>query len=372
VSTGTEVRPAPPSLRRPLADRGRFATEGLVVVRSRRLAVSTRVHARSVSVTVVLAACTFAVFAWSLSVGDFPIPIGDVLASLVGAGSEDAGFIVQTLRLPRGLTAVLVGAAFGLSGAIFQRIARNPLASPDIIGINAGAAAAAVFVIVVVGGTSTQVTSGALAGSAATALAIYLLAHRKGVTGYRLVLVGIGVTAMLGSITSYLLTRAEIDDAQRALVWLIGSLNGRGWEHVRPVTAALALLGPVAVALARHLRMLELGDDAARGLGVRIEASRGALLLTGVALAAVATASAGPVAFVALVAPQIARRLTGGRTLALLPAALCGALLLVSADLVARRLFAPTELPVGVCTAILGAPYLLYLLARANRIGSGG
>jgi len=343
-----------------------------VAVRSRRWGTSTRVHTRSVVVTGVLAAVTFLVLAWSLSVGDFPIPLGDVLASLVGAGSDDAGFIVQTLRLPRGLTAVLVGASFGLSGAIFQRIARNPLASPDIIGINAGAAAAAVFVIVIMGGTSLQVTFGALAGSVLTALAIYVLAYRKGVTGYRLVLVGIGITAMLGSVTSYLLTRAEIFDAQKATVWLTGSLNGRGWEHVGPVTAALVVLIPVAVALARHLRVLELGDDTARGLGVRVEASRGALLLIGVALAAVSTASAGPIAFVALVAPQIARRLTGERTLALVPGAVCGALLLVAADLAARRLFAPTELPVGVFTAVLGAPYLLYLLARANRIGSGG
>lgn len=322
--------------------------------------------------TVSLGAVTFGVFAWSLAVGDFPVPLGDVLAALVGAGSDDAAFIVGTLRMPRGLTAVLVGAAFGLSGAIFQRIARNPLASPDIIGINAGAAVAAVFVIVVLGGTSTDVTVGALVGSTITALAIYLLAYRKGVTGYRLVLVGIGITAMLGSVTSYLLTRAEILDVQRATVWLTGSLNGRGWEHVRPVTIALVVLVPAAAGLARHLRVLELGDDTARGLGVRIEASRGALLLTGVALAAVSTASAGPVAFVALVAPQIARRLTDERTLALFPAAACGALLLVSADLLSRRLFAPTELPVGVFTAILGAPYLLYLLARSNRIGSGG
>ncbi len=344
----------------------------LVVVRSHRLGVSTRVHARAVGVTGVVLGLALVVFAWSLSVGDFPIPIGDVLASLVGAGTEDGDFIVRTLRLPRGLTGLLVGAAFGLSGAIFQRIARNPLASPDIIGINAGAAAAAVFVIVVLGGTSSQVTFGALAGSTLTAAAIYLLAYKRGVTGYRLVLVGIGITAMLGSVTSYLLTRAEIFDAQRATVWLTGSLNGRGWEHVRPVTAALVILVPAAIALARHLRMLELGDDAARGLGTRVEVSRGALLLTGVALAALATASAGPVAFVALVAPQVARRLTGGRSLALLPAAACGALLLVGSDLVARRLFAPTELPVGVFTAVLGAPYLLYLLARANKIGSGG
>lgn len=367
MSTGTALRPANPA-----PGWGRTGGEGLVVVRSRRLGISTRVHARSIVVTIAVGVVTFGVFCWSLAVGDFPVPVGDVLAALVGTGSGDADFIVRTLRLPRGLTAVLVGAAFGLSGAIFQRIARNPLASPDIIGINAGAAASAVFVIVVVGGTSLQVTSGALGGSTITALAIYVLAYRRGVNGYRLVLVGIGVTAMLGSVTSYLLTRAEILDAQRAVIWLTGSLNGRSWEHVRPVALALLVLVPVAIGLARQLRMLELGDDTAIGLGVRIETARGALLLTGVALAAVSTAAAGPVAFVALVAPQIARRLTGGRSLALVPAAACGALLLVASDLVARRLFAPTELPVGVFTAILGAPYLFHLLARANRIGSGG
>lgn len=343
---------------------------GLVALRGP--GVSTRVHARSVWVTLVVAAVGFGTFVWSLTVGDFPIPIADVLSSLVGRGSEDADFIVRTLRLPRGLVGLMVGGAFGLSGAIFQRLARNPLASPDIIGINAGAAVAAVFVIVILHGSSQQVTFGALAGALLTSIAIYLLAHRRGVSGYRLVLVGIGVTAVLGSITSYLLTRARIYDAQRAAVWLTGSLNARGWDHVRPLVVALGLLGPVAVALARHLRMLELGDDAARGLGTRVETSRGALLLVGVLLAAVSTASAGPIAFVALVAPQIARRLVGGRTLALVPAAACGAVLLVASDLVARRLFAPTELPVGIFTAVLGAPYLLYLLARANRIGSGG
>ncbi len=354
-----------PSLRDLRRDR-----DGLVVLRVP--GASTRVHARSVWVTLLVLAAAFAVFAWSLAVGDFPIPLGDVLSTLVGRGSDDSDFIVRTLRLPRGLTGLLVGAAFGLSGAIFQRIAHNPLASPDIIGINAGAAAAAVFVIVVLQGTSVQVTLGALLGAVVTSVVIYALAYKRGVTGYRLVLVGIGITAMLGSVTSYLLTRAEIFDAQRATIWLTGNLNGRGWEHVRPLVLALAVLVPVAIALARHLRMLELGNDAATGLGTRVEASRSALLLTGVALAAVSTASAGPVAFVALVAPQVARRLVGGRSLALLPAAACGALLLVGSDLVARRLFAPTELPVGIFTAILGAPYLLYLLARANRIGSGG
>ncbi|MFP4513797.1 MAG: FecCD family ABC transporter permease [Acidimicrobiales bacterium] len=362
--------PAPAVARRRFPSRAHPG--GMTILRSDRLGISTRVDTRSVLVTLAVASVTAAAFAWSISIGDFPIPLVDVLSYLIGQGSEDADFIIGQLRLPRGLTAAMVGAAFGISGAIFQRIARNPLASPDIIGINAGAAAAAVFTIVVLHGTSVQVTFGALAGSTATALAIYALAYRKGVTGYRLVLVGIGITAMLGSVTSYLLTRAEILDAQRATVWLTGSLNARSWDHVRPIAIALLVLVPCAIGLARHLRLLELGDDAARGLGTRVELARGGLLLTGVALAAVSTASAGPIAFVALVAPQIARRLTGGRSLALVPAAMCGALLLVAADLAARRLFAPTELPVGVFTAILGAPYLLYLLARANRIGSGG
>jgi iron complex transport system permease protein len=314
----------------------------LVTVRIPLLQWSTRLHARAIAVTLVVTGLAVLVFAWSLTVGDFPLPFGEVLASLVGRGSKSSDFIINTLRMPRALTGLLVGASFGLSGAIFQRLVRNPLASPDLIGVNFGA------------------------------VAIYVLAYKRGVSGYRLVLIGIGVTALLQSVVSYLLTRAEIFDAQRATVWLTGSLNGRGWEHVRPVTIALLVLVPVTVGLARHLRMLELGDDAAMGLGVRVEWSRAALLLTATALAALATASAGPVAFVALVAPQIARRLVGGRSLGLIPAAACGALLLVASDLVGRRVFAPTELPVGVITGILGAPYLLYLLARANRIGASG
>lgn len=345
---------------------------GLVVLRLGRPGWSTRVHARAVTVTAALLGLAVGVFAWSLSVGEFPIALSDVVATLLGGGSADSELIVRTLRLPRGLTGLLVGAAFGLSGAIFQRLAGNPLASPDVIGINAGAAAAAVFVIVIMHGAGTAVVAGALTGAALTAAAIYLLAYRRGVTGYRLVLVGIGATAVLGSVTQYLLTRAEIYDAQRAVVWLTGSLNGRGWEHVRPVAVALAVLLPVSVAGARTLRMLELGDDTARGLGVRVDRARGVLLLTAVGLVAMATAAAGPVGFVALVAPQIARRLVGGRTLGLLPAAACGALLVVAADLAARRAFAPTELPVGVATAVVGAPYLLWLLARANRIGAAG
>lgn len=350
----------------------RLRVAGTTAVRVPRLGWSARVDGRAALVTVALLVAALAVFTWSLAVGDFPLPVSEVVATLAGRGSGGSAFVVHTLRLPRGLTGLLVGAAFGLSGAVLQRLVRNPLASPDIVGISAGAAAAAVFTIVVVGAAGAAVTLGALCGATATAGALYVLAYRQGVTGYRLVLVGIGLTAALTSVVQYLLTRAEIFQAQRAALWLTGSLNGRGWDHVRPLAVALAVLVPVVVGLARHLRVLELGDDAARGLGSRVEAARGALLLSAVALAAVATASAGPVGFVALVSPQIARRLVGGRSLALLPAAATGALIVVTADLVGRRLMAPTELPVGVVTALVGAPYLLYLLARANRMGVAG
>ena len=334
--------------------------------------LNVRLDRRTVLVSMALTVVAAAAIALSVSVGDFPIRLADVVPAIVGFGNADSDFIVRTLRLPRALTGALVGAAFGLSGAIFQSLARNALASPDVIGITAGSSAAAVAVIVWVGGSATAVSGGALVGAFVTAAAIYLLAYKRGVVGYRLVLIGIGMAAVLSALTSYLLTRAEIFEAQRATVWLTGSLNGRSWDHVGPVAAVLAVVLPVTLALGRQLRLLELGDDTAKGLGARVERSRGALIGAGVTLAAMATASAGPIAFVALVAPQIARRLVRSAGATLVPSALAGAALVLLADVVARRAFAPTELPVGVVTGIIGAPYLLWLLARANRIGAGG
>lgn len=334
-------------------------------------AARTAEHRRARTVSVALAVVAFGAFCVSISVGDFPIPLAEVVPAIFGFGGDDARFIVGTLRMPRALVGALVGAAFGVSGAIFQALARNPLASPDIIGITAGASTSAVAIIVLVGASTAVVSLGAFAGALATATAIYLLAWRQGVSSYRLVLVGIGIGAMLSSVTSYLLTRAEIFDAARATVWLTGSLNGRGWDEIRPVVVALAVLVPAALALARPLRTLQLGDDTAAGLGVPVERVRAGLVVVGVGLAAVATAAAGPIAFVAFVSAPIARRLVRS-PLTIVPAALTGATLVLLADLAARRLFAPVELPVGIVTGIIGAPYLLWLIARANRIGRGG
>jgi iron complex transport system permease protein len=342
-----------------------------LVLRSNRFGISLRTDLRAVVVTALLVALAAVVFAWSISVGDFSIPLDEVVRTLLGEGSGGSNFIIKELRLPRALLGVIVGAAFGVAGAIFQRIADNPLASPDIIGIDSGAAVAAVAVIVFWRGTSQQVTFAALGGAFLTALAIYVLSYKRGISGYRLVLIGIGIAALLRAITNYLLTKAEITDATRAAVWLVGSLNGRSWSDLRPIAIATVVLVPIAVTMSRQLRMLELGEDTAIGLGARVHRTQAMLLLIAVALSAIATSAAGPIAFVALVSPQIAKRLTGVRTVGLLPAAAMGSLLLLTSDLVARRIFAPTELPVGIVTGVLGAPFLLYLLARGNRIGRG-
>ncbi|MFC5995927.1 FecCD family ABC transporter permease [Pseudonocardia hispaniensis] len=306
--------------------------------------------------------------------GDFPISLAEVLTVLVGGGDEAQRFIVLELRLPRTLTGILVGAALGLSGAITQAIARNPLASPDILGVTAGAGATAVAVIVLGGSTATitgllsaaGLPMAALVGGLCTAGLVYTLSYRRGIEGYRLVLVGVGVGAVAMALTSWLLVVGDVYQAAQATVWLTGSLNARGWEHVVPVGLALLILVPIALLLAFALGGLQFGDDTARGLGLNLNRSRGALILLAVALAAVATASAGPIAFVALVVPQICQRLVGASRPPLLAAAVYGALLTVGADLIARTALG-TELPVGIVTAVLGAPYLLHLLARRNR-----
>ncbi|MEI8407288.1 MULTISPECIES: FecCD family ABC transporter permease [unclassified Kribbella] len=329
-------------------------------------------QARSLAVIVVLAVLVFIAFCVSLSLGDFKIPVLDVVKTLFGGGDRATEFIVNRLRLPRALTGLMVGAALGMSGAIFQSIARNPLASPDIIGVTYGASAFAVFAIITLGLTGVAVSMLAIAGAVLTAFIMYVLAWRNGVSSYRLILIGIGIGAIATSITSYLLTKARVEIAQQALIWLTGSLNGRDWSNVRSMGITLAVLTPLIVYLVHRLRILQLGDETAYGLGLRVESSRLGLIVIGVLLAAVATAAAGPIGFVAFVAPPIARRLTRSPGPAMIASALLGALVVALSDLIAQHAFGDTQLPVGVVTGVVGAPYLMFLLARANRVGSGG
>jgi iron complex transport system permease protein len=345
---------------------------GRTAVRLAKPPVSGVLRPRLLVTCLALAAATFLVLCAGLGTGDYPLPLTEVIPALWGAGDAGTRFIVQELRLPRALIGLLAGAAFGLSGAIFQTLTRNPLASPDMIGITQGAGTAVVGGIVLGLGAGLGTQTLGLAGAVLTALLIYVLAWRRGTTGFRIVLVGIGVNWMCAGATQYLIVKAKVYQAQQAVGWLVGNLNGRGWESVRPLVLALAVLAPLALLLSPWLRALQLGDQVAGGLGVPVQRARLALLCTAVGLVAFATAGAGPVAFVALAAPQIALRLAGTARPPLTASALTGALIVLGCDLIAQRLFADLELPVGVVTGVLGAPFLLWLLARANRIGSGG
>lgn len=330
---------------------------------------SWRYHTRAVVVGGLIWLSTGVFLLIQLGVGEFSLSPGEVYRTLTGQGTPGQEFIIYDLRLPRVLTAVLVGIGLGMSGAVFQSLTRNPLGSPDIIGFTQGAGLAALAQIVIFHGGQTEIALSALGGGLAVSVLVYVLAYRKGVQGYRLILVGIGVSALLVSMTSYLLLNAQIIDAQVAFVWLTGSLNARGWEHVVPLALALVVLVPATLAMSRPMRLLEMGDDTAHALGVRVERSRTWLLVLGTALCAVAVSSAGPVGFIALAAPQVARRLTGSATVGLLPAGAMGALLLVLSDLAAQRVVAPAALPVGVATVSVGGLYLAWVLFRENQTG---
>lgn len=324
---------------------------------------SVRLAPRALLVTALLVVAGFCVTVAALSTGEFTVPVPDILDALFGQGTPVAELIVGKLRAPRVVTGLLVGAAFGISGAIFQSLTRNPLGSPDFIGFTAGASTGGI-IAVVSGGSAATIAGGALTGCVVTAVLVYALAYRGGVQGYRLVLVGIGANALLVALNSYLLTRANINDAATAGAWLTGSLSGRGWDHALPVALALLVLLPVCAYVSRPMRMMEMGDDAARAMGIRVEIVRGAALTAGVLLSGVATAAAGPVVFVALAAPQLARRLTRSPGVTMGTSALMGAVLLTGADLAAQRLLAPTQLPVGVLTAAIGGTYLVLLLRK--------
>ncbi|WP_416985402.1 FecCD family ABC transporter permease [Streptomyces sp. T028] len=325
-----------------------------------------------VLVTLLLAAVTFLVFCLSIGVGDFPISLPRVIATILGRGEQVDEFVIMDLRMPRALAGVVVGIALGVSGAITQSIARNPLASPDILGITGGAGATAVFLVTVSGGTATAivdsvgVSAAALAGGLGTGLLVYFLAWRRGIDGFRLILIGISVSAVMEAITTWLLVTADIRDVAQAQAWLVGSLDNRSWDEVWiALWGTLALLVVVAC-VSFQFKPMHLGDDVAAGLGVRFSAVRAALLLCAVLLAGVAVSAAGPVPFVALVAPQVAMRLTRSPTPPMPASGMVGALLLIGSDLLARTAL-PASLPVGVVTAAIGGPFLVYLLVRANR-----
>ncbi|MDS1271236.1 iron chelate uptake ABC transporter family permease subunit [Lipingzhangella sp. LS1_29] len=314
-----------------------------------------------------------------LAFDDYPMGLGEVLATLVGRGEPGPEFVVFQLRLPRALTGMLVGAALGMAGAIMQGLTRNPLASPDVLGITWGAAVGAVAVIVTAGsagGVSGLAADlglpvGALLGGLGAAAVVFALSWRTGLASDRLLLVGVATSLVCANLVYWAMTWTDLQDAARAQTWLSGSLHAADWTRLAPTALALGLLVPAALFVARPLAALGLGEDTARGLGVRVTGARLALLGYAALLVCVATSAAGPIAFVALAAPQIALRLARRAQPPLVGSALVGAALTVVADQLAAGLFAPTQLPVGVFTAILGAPYLMYLVVRRHRQQSG-
>jgi iron complex transport system permease protein len=337
------------------------ATAALVAGRAARVR-------RRALLTVGIAAAVLAVFLLSLMIGNTFYGLDKVVRVVLGETVPGASFTVGELRLPRAALGLLSGFCFGIAGVTFQTMLRNPLASPDIIGISSGASAAAVVGIIVFSLGETAVSLLALVAALLTAGAIYLLANRRGFAGTRLILIGIGVAAMLDSVVSYVLSRAASWDLQTAMQWLTGSLNGASWEKAMPVALACAVLVPVLLLHERHLGALRLGDDSASALGVRVQRTRVVLIVCAVALLAFATAATGPIAFVAFMAGPIAARIVGPGASLALPSGLIGALLVLSADLVGQFAF-ENRLPVGVITGVLGAPYLVYLLIRSNRTG---
>lgn len=336
---------------------------GYAALRAGRFSVL--LHRRAAVVAVALAVLLAVAVVASLCLGQSYVSPGEVVRVLLGLPSPDE-LVVGTLRLPRLVTGLLVGAAFGLAGGLIQTVARNPLASPDVIGVTHGAGAATVAAMTF-GVTSYAVLPYvSVAGGLGAALLVYLLAWRGGLHANRFVLIGIGISVALASLTRLFVTKGDYLVAQQAKVWLTGSLNGRGYDQAAPLATILLLLLPFLVWAARAQRGADFGDDTAVALGIRLGRVRLGLSALGVVLASAATAAAGPVDFVALLAPQIARRITRTPHIPPVCSALTGALIVVVADLLARRLFAPLELPVGVFTAAVGAPYLMWLIVRSR------
>ncbi|HET7352218.1 MAG TPA: iron chelate uptake ABC transporter family permease subunit [Marmoricola sp.] len=338
--------------------RPQAAADAIAAVRRARRSPRrrTRLVVAGLSVALVL------VFAARTMLGDFTITLPDFFRILGGTEIPGATYILMESKAPRAVLGVLVGLAFGIGGAIFQSSLRNPLASPDIIGVSIGASAAAVFAIVTLDQRGVAVAVAAVVGALGTSALVRWQAGSVG--GNRLVLIGVGLSAAMLSVIQYLFTRADEWDAQVVLHWLTGSLNRVDWPTIRVLSALLLVLLPVLVLLARSTRVTELGEDTAAGLGVGPRRSD-ALLVVAVLLVALGVAAAGPVAFVSFLAGPIARALNGGRT-TLLGAGLVGAVIVVGADHLAAYLVPDVNYPVGVVTGAFGAPFLLWLLATGR------
>lgn len=320
-----------------------------------------------VALVLLLLVCAFATYAMTL--GKFNISLLQVVDAILGTGQGDVkDRIVLNIRLPKIMTGIFVGAALGISGAVFQSVSRNALGSPDVIGFTTGAATGAIAQIVLFDQGALEVALAAIIGGILTAIIVYLLAVKSGIVGgYRLILTGIGIGAILSALNSLMLVKGNLDNAMMANLWLAGSLHARTWMHVYPVLIGLMLLLPIVLVLKRGLSMIEMGDDIATQLGVRVERVRLSMIFAAVLLAAFATGAAGPIAFIALAAPQLVSLLRHSRALSIFSSALMGALLVLTADIFIHWLPFEASVPIGMMTGIIGGIYLIWLLTRSRQ-----
>ncbi|KLV23256.1 iron ABC transporter [Niallia circulans] len=326
----------------------------------------TKRRRRFIIVTSLLAIIAFALCCMMLMLGNTIYPVGDVISVLLGEQVKGTSFAVGTIRFPRMVAGVFAGFAFGISGHVFQTMLRNPLANPNVIGITAGSSAAAVFCIIVLHASSTFVSIASIIGGLATVLVIFLLSKGTSFSIGRLILIGIGIQAMLNAVISYLLLIGQHHDVPTAMRWLSGSLNGVKMENLYPLMITVLLLAPIIILLGKRLDMLELGEQTAASLGVNTDRTRVVLVISSVLIIALATATTGPIAFVAFLSGPIAKRLVGIGFSSVIPAGLVGIILVLASDLIGQFAFV-ARYPVGVITGILGAPYLIMLLIRMNR-----
>ncbi len=329
------------------------------------------IRRRVLAVVLLLTGVLMALFVVSMMLGSSVLDPGEVMDGLLGRGAGSSNFVVRELRLPRSLAAVVIGLALGASGTMFQRVLGNELAAPDFLGIASGAGTAAAAALILGNPSGISLMIVAVVGAALSAVAVYVLAWRRGIDGYRFILVGIGVSAFASSVTSYLIARAEFSDARAATTWLVGSVGMASREGILILAvtcAAICFLGP---SITRRLTTLELGEDAARGLGSRVQLDRLFVIGCAVILVGTATAIAGPIAFVAMLAGPLAGFLLGSAGASVTAAALMGAVVTQVADLGAQYAL-DWPISTGIVTGFIGAPYIVWMLIRANREGMGG
>lgn len=321
---------------------------------------------RSLKWSLVLFCFTIIVAAFALSTGQLQTSFTELSQVLLGKGEKFLTAVILEWRLPRLTSGLIFGAALGVSGALFQSLIRNPLGSPDIIGFNTGAYTGALVVIILIGGSYFQIALGAIIGGIVCSGVVYLLAFKHGIEGFRLIIIGIGISAMLSALNTWMMVSSSLETAMTAALWGAGSLNGLSWMQIIPSLSFILVALVAAAMLTRKMNILEMGDDSAKILGISSEKTRQLALLFGVILTAVVTATTGPISFISLVAPQLVKKLMKEGGVALIPSALMGAMLLTLSDFIAANLFAPNQLPVGVVTISIGGCYLIYLLIQQS------